>query len=97
MWPNRSFLVIWSHLLKKFLMKNFILCAMIKLKNLRGGKLAPKIPQQQFFQNTFYPILNLCDAVTWSKKSEKFTATICCTKNPKINLEKKIILDNFKP
>ena len=24
MWPNRSFLRIWSHLLKKSLMENFI-------------------------------------------------------------------------
>ena len=27
MWPNRSFLRIWSHLLKKSLMGNLIFCA----------------------------------------------------------------------
>ena len=27
MWPNQQEIVVWSHLLKKFLMENFIFCA----------------------------------------------------------------------
>ena len=30
MWPNPSFLRIWSHLLEKFLMENFIFFAMCR-------------------------------------------------------------------
>ena len=30
MWPNPKFLRIWSHLLKKSFMENFIFCAVIR-------------------------------------------------------------------
>ena len=34
----RSFLRIWSHLLKKYLMENFVFCAVLHLQNSRFSK-----------------------------------------------------------
>ena len=38
----RSLILIWSHLLKKFLVENFILCAVLALKNFWNGCLLPQ-------------------------------------------------------
>ena len=43
MWPSPQFLRIWSHLLKKSLMENFIFCAVFRtLSNIHDGTILSK-------------------------------------------------------
>ena len=54
MWPNPQETAVWSHLLKKYLMENFIFCAVWwKLNDLY------LILQETFFQEMPYEELNL--------------------------------------
>ena len=45
MWPNRSFLRIWSHLLQTSLMENFIFCAMYVFTSANKGISVAKLSQ----------------------------------------------------
>ena len=67
MWPNRSFLWIWSHLLKKSLIENFIFCTVLEqlYYHTKFGKyyfknytetLRNKCPYLEFFWSVFYSI-----------------------------------------
>ena len=46
MWPNSQFQRIWSHLLKKSLMKNLIFCALLNVFLLRCSKAVSNIDEK---------------------------------------------------
>ena len=52
----RSFLRIWSHLLKKSLMEDFIFCAVVKVKEIIGNFFVNVILNSFFYAVLFYLI-----------------------------------------
>ena len=58
MWPDRSFLRIWSQLLKKSLMENFIFCAVLHVWH--GSEYASDVVL--FFISNFE---HITEAIVW--------------------------------
>ena len=56
---SKSFLQIWSHLIKKSLMEKFIFCAVKKAPSVKKGKKAPSVMSDMVPHTTLVLLINL--------------------------------------
>ena len=80
MWPNPQELRIWSHLLKKSLMKNFIFCSVYELDTSRTSIIKWSIftefteysdtTKWHFLRALYWPKQLLVDKRSWKPKSK---------------------------
>ena len=65
----RSFLRIWSHLLKKYLMENFIFCAVLDLLSVKEIELSNNFAKKRLDQYEFEKIFCYFACIYIDKKS----------------------------